>query len=63
MTVSIKSGRTERLARRAAGRACEGVTGAFTCAREIARRCAALPDLDCRTDEEILGYDERGLFI
>lgn len=24
----------------------------------IGRRCAALPDLDDRSDEEILGYDE-----
>jgi len=28
---------------------------------EIARRCAALPDLDTRTPDEILGYDENGL--
>lgn len=28
---------------------------------EIGRRCAALPDLDSRTAEEILGYDETGL--
>ena len=27
----------------------------------IGRRCAALPDRDRRTAEEILGYDERGL--
>jgi len=27
----------------------------------IARRCAALPVLDDRTTEEILGYDENGL--
>jgi antitoxin VapB len=27
----------------------------------IRRRCAALPVLDGRTIEEILGYDERGL--
>lgn len=27
----------------------------------IRRRCAALPVLDRRTPEEILGYDERGL--
>lgn len=25
----------------------------------IARRCSALPDLDTRTPEEILGYDEK----
>jgi antitoxin VapB len=28
---------------------------------EIGRRCAALPDLDTRTADEILGYDEWGL--
>lgn len=27
----------------------------------ISRRCAALPDLDDRSPEEILGYDEHGL--
>lgn len=28
---------------------------------EIARHCAGLPLLDTRSDDEILGYDERGL--
>jgi antitoxin VapB len=28
---------------------------------EIGRRCAALQDLDARTADEILGYDEHGL--
>lgn len=28
---------------------------------EIARRCAALPDLDLRSANEILGYDDLGL--
>jgi antitoxin VapB len=28
---------------------------------EIALRCAALPDLDSRTPDEIIGYDEHGL--
>ncbi len=28
--------------------------------REIGERCAALPTLDDRTDDEILGYDENG---
>jgi antitoxin VapB len=28
---------------------------------EIGRRCAALPDLDERSLDEILGYDEHGL--
>lgn len=27
----------------------------------IARRCAALPLLDTRTEDEILGYDENGI--
>jgi antitoxin VapB len=29
--------------------------------RDIGRRCAALPTLDDRAEDEILGYDERGL--
>lgn len=29
--------------------------------REIGKRCASLPTLDHRPDDEILGYDERGL--
>ena len=29
---------------------------------EAAERCSALPDLDTRTADEILGYDERGSF-
>ena len=28
--------------------------------RDIGRRCAALPDLDTRSPEEILGFDEIG---
>jgi antitoxin VapB len=28
---------------------------------EIAKRCAALPELDSRPAEDILGYDEDGL--
>ena len=29
---------------------------------EISARCSALPDLDTRAADEILGYDERGGF-
>jgi len=29
----------------------------------ISRRSSALPDLDTRTAEEILGYDENGTFL
>jgi antitoxin VapB len=28
---------------------------------EIARHCAALPDLDTRSPDEIIGYDEHGV--
>jgi antitoxin VapB len=28
---------------------------------EIGRRCASLPDLETRTADEIVGYDEHGL--
>lgn len=28
----------------------------------LARECAALPDLDTRTPDEIIGYDENGLW-
>ncbi len=28
---------------------------------EIAKRCAALPVIDARSEDEILGYDEKGL--
>jgi antitoxin VapB len=28
----------------------------------ISRRCSSLPDLDTRSAEEILGYDEKGAF-
>ena len=30
---------------------------------EIGRHCAALPDLDTRTADEILGYDEHGVWL
>lgn len=29
---------------------------------EIAKRCAALPDYDTRTPDEIVGYDENGMW-
>jgi antitoxin VapB len=29
---------------------------------EISQRCGSLPDLDSRTADEILGYDETGAF-
>jgi antitoxin VapB len=29
---------------------------------EIGRHCAALPDLDARSPDEIIGYDENGMW-
>jgi len=49
----------ERLARE------EGRLSLPTLAEEIlaiGRRCAALPDLDLRSPEEIVGYDQHGAF-
>lgn len=31
--------------------------------KELCRACAALPDLDTRSAEDILDYDEQGLFL
>ncbi len=49
----------ERLARE------EGKARTRSIAEEIhaiAKRCAALPDLDTRSPDEIIGYDEHGAF-
>ncbi|MBN1947052.1 MAG: type II toxin-antitoxin system VapB family antitoxin [Bradymonadales bacterium] len=48
----------ERLARLLGRRAAVGDLSAL---KQIAAHCASLPDLDHRTPEEILGYDENGL--
>jgi antitoxin VapB len=38
-----------------------GTPGLAAKLMEISRHCAALPDLDTRTPDEILGYDENVL--
>jgi antitoxin VapB len=58
LTQAVVVALRERLARET------GRTRSIPLAEELAgirRRCAALPVLDTRTTEEILGYDERGL--
>ena len=35
----------------------------FAAIMEISRRCAALPELDARSADEIIGYDENGIPI
>jgi antitoxin VapB len=37
------------------------VSGLASDLRAISERCSALPDLDVRTPEEIMGFDEHGL--
>ena len=51
--------RLERL--RPTQRAGHGATQLEKDLLRIARQCAALPDLDTRTADEILGYDAEGL--
>jgi antitoxin VapB len=58
VTTAIRRAAEERLHRVRRTRA-EGSLAAELL--EIGRRCAALPDLDLRTPDEILGYDEHGL--
>ena len=58
LTEAVVVALRERLARET------GRTRSIPLSEELAgirRRCAALPVLDTRTAEEILGYDEHGL--
>lgn len=60
LTQAVVTALRERLARET------GRTGAVPLRDELAairQRCAALPVLDHRSDEEILGYGDRGLPI
>ncbi|GAC1436735.1 MAG: type II toxin-antitoxin system VapB family antitoxin [Terriglobales bacterium] len=82
MPLSIKSEKTERLARQIAAQTGESLTGAIQRALEerwerlkagrrsrvlstqigdILRRVDALPMLDSRSEDEILGYDANGM--
>jgi antitoxin VapB len=58
ITEALTTALREQLAReegkRSATRVCDELLA-------IGRRCAARPDLDTRTPEQILGYDEIGL--
>lgn len=58
VTAAVRRAAEERLARvrraRPTGRLAEELL-------EIGQRCAALPDLDDRSAEALLGYDEHGL--
>jgi len=59
VTASVIDALEEALRRARGRRAAPSVRDAIL---EVSDRCAALPDLDTRSAEEILGYDERGAF-
>jgi antitoxin VapB len=58
ITVAVRRAAEERLRRLRGQRSGRGLAPEIL---EIGRRCAALPDLEKRTADEILGYDEKGL--
>jgi len=58
VTVAVRKAAGERLERVRREKAGRSLAADLL---EIGARCAALPDLDTRTPEEILGYDEHGL--
>ena len=58
ITEAITTALREQLAREEGKRSARRVRDELLA---IGRRCAALPDLDRRSPDEILGYDEIGL--
>lgn len=58
VTTAIRRAAEERLQRVRRGDAAPRLAEEIL---EIGKRCAALPDLDERSPDEILGYDEHGL--
>jgi antitoxin VapB len=58
VTTAVRRAAEERLQRVWSQRARRSLADEIL---EIGRRCAALPDLDPRPADEILGYDEDGL--
>jgi antitoxin VapB len=58
VTTAVRRAAEERLQRVRRQRAGRSLTAELI---EIGKRCAALPDLDPRTADQILGYDEHGL--
>ena len=61
LTDAVRTALSERLARENLRR--HGKTpGLAARLREIGKHCAALPDLDPRNPDEIVGYDEQGMW-
>lgn len=60
LTDAIRRALAERLERERLGRG--GSAQLAERLMEIGRHCAALPDIDMRSQDEILGYDETGMW-
>jgi len=60
LTMAVRTALAERLARERRRRGRNRDLAARI--RAIGEHCAALPDLDARSPDEILGYDETGLW-
>lgn len=65
MAISTKNKETERLTRTQAKRlklqpGQQQSAGLDAKLMDISRHCSALPDLDTRSADEIIGYDEHG---
>jgi antitoxin VapB len=61
LTEAVRKSLAERLQRERLRRALPKESVAERL-KEIARHCAALPDFDTRSPDEIIGYDENGLW-
>jgi antitoxin VapB len=59
ITVAVTIAMRERLAREESRR--QDKTALLEEIRAISHHCASLPQLDKRTDDEIMGWDENGL--
>lgn len=59
LTEAIIHSLEERLERLKGRRSAPGLAETLMA---IGRRCSSLPDLDTRSADEILGYDEKGAF-
>jgi antitoxin VapB len=58
VTTAVRRAAEERLLRVRRNRTGRSLASEIV---EIGKRCASLPDLDTRTADEILGYDENGV--
>ena len=60
LTEAIRKALAERLERERLRRGEPGDLSALL--REIGEHCASLPDVDARTPDEIVGYDDTGMW-